>query len=166
MNKKAAAMIALLLAVLALAGCGKSSIPPTAEKAVRQVTEAASKIVESLPPELKGEIPACEAVFVGVEKQPYTDEAGRESMLNTVWLYFDDMTFEQYAFVDGAMQLFSTGTYDLSGEEGFLLKDGKTLARQLTLHRMQKYQAGKGLAEYDSTHTYDLNTLGFELYWK
>jgi len=159
-------MIALLLAVLVLAGCGKSNVPSAADNAVRQVTEAASKIVESLPQELRGEIPACEAVFVGVEKQPYTDEAGKESMLNTVWMYFDDMTFEQYAFVDGAMQLFSTGTYDLSGEDGFLLKDGKTLAKQLTLHRTQKYQAGKGLAEYDSTHTYDLNTLGFELYWK
>ncbi len=166
MNKKMASFLALLLAVLVFAGCGKSNVPSAADHAVRQVTEAASRIVESLPPELKGEIPDCEAVFVGVEKQPYTDEAGKQSMLNTVWMYFDDMTFEQYAFVDGAMQLFSTGMYDLSGEDGFLLKDGKTLAKQLTLHRTQKYQAGKGLAEYESTHTYDLNTIGFELYWK
>ena len=70
MNKKTVSFLALLLAVLVFAGCGKSNVPSAADHAVRQVTEAASRIVESLPPELKGEIPDCEAVFVGVEKQP------------------------------------------------------------------------------------------------
>jgi len=83
-------------------------------------------------------------------------------MLNTVWLYYSNLTFDQYAYVDGAMQLFSTGTYGLSEGTDFILSDDEKDKDEITIHRDHKYQAGKGLAEYDSTHTYVLNNLGFE----
>ncbi len=164
--KRIIAMLMLIITAFVFTGCADGSAAASGSEAVQKVSEAANAVVKSLPQEIRDKIDSCEAVFVGVEKQPYTDETGSQTMLNTVWLYYGDNTFEQYALVDGAMQVFSTGTYELLGDSDFAFADSKDDMVEIVLHRNQKYQAGKGLAEYDSTHTYELNTLGFELYKK
>ena len=167
--KKLVLLFLMLFLVQSLSGCSD-----TAAEAVTAASEAASateslgisadEIVNLLPEEIRSKADQFSATFVGIEKQPYKDEAGKETMLNTVWIYYDDLHFEQYAFVDGAMQLFSTGTYMLSeGADFDFDKDDKN-AGDLTITRTKKYQAGKGLSDYSSTHTYALNTLGFILY--
>lgn len=102
-----------------------------------------------------------EAVFYGIEKQPFVESDGEREMLDTVWIYFNDMTFEQYAWLDDEMVLFSTGTYAFSDGGDFIYEAEEKSFGDITLSRREKYQAGKGLSPYESTHTYDLNSLGF-----
>ena len=170
--KKILLLLLMLFLVQSLSGCGD-----TAGEAAAAASEAASaaesleisadQIVKLLPEEIKSRADQVSATFVGIEVQPYKDEAGTETMLNTVWIYFNDLHFEQYAFVDGAMQLFSTGTYVLSDGADFDFEPDDKDAGDLTITRTKKYQAGKGLSDYSSTHTYaleTLDTLGFTLY--
>ena len=167
--KKILLLLMMLFLAQSLSGCGDTaSITASAASEAVSAAESskisADQILSLLPEELKSRADQVSATFVGIEKQPYKDEAGKETMLNTVWIYYDDLHFEQYAFVDGAMQLFSTGTYMLSeGADFDFDKDDKN-AGDLTITRTKKYQAGKGLSDYSSTHTYALNTLGFILY--
>ncbi len=167
--KKILLLLMMLFLAQFLSGCGDTaSIAASAASEAVSAAESskisADQILSLLPEELKSRADQVSATFVGIEKQPYKDEAGKETMLNTVWIYYDDLHFEQYAFVDGAMQLFSTGTYMLSeGADFDFDKDDKN-AGDLTITRTKKYQAGKGLSDYSSTHTYALNTLGFILY--
>ena len=167
--KKTLLLLLMLFLLQSLSGCGN-----TVEEAVTAVSEAASaaesleisadQIVKLLPEEIKSRADQVSATFVGIEVQPYKDEAGTETMLNTVWIYFNDLHFEQYAFVDGAMQLFSTGNYMLSDGADFKFGPDDKDVGEITITRTKKYQAGKGLSDYSSTHTYELNTLGFTLY--
>ena len=167
--KKTLLIFLMLFLVQSLSGCGD-----TAGKAAAAASEAASaaesleisadQIVKLLPEEIKSRADQVSATFVGIEVQPYKDEAGTETMLNTVWIYFNDLHFEQYAFVDGAMQLFSTGNYELSEGAHFEFGPDDKDVGEITITRTKKYQAGKGLSDYSSTHTYELNTLGFTLY--
>ena len=167
--KKIVFLFLMLFLVQSLAGCSD-----TAAEAVTAASEAASaaeslgisadEIVNLLPEEIRSKADQFSATFVGIEKQPYKDEAGTETMLNTVWIYYKDLHFDQYAFVDGAMQLFSTGNYELSEGDDFEFGPDDKDAGEITITRTKKYQAGKGLSDYSSTHTYGLNTLGFILY--
>ncbi len=167
--KKTLLLLLMLFLVQSLSGCGS-----TGKEAVTAASEAASaaesleisadQVVNLLPEEIKSQLDQVSATFVGIEKQPYKDEAGKETMLNTVWIYFDDLHFEQYAYVDGAMQLFSTGNYELLDGADFEYGPDDTKDTEITITRTKKYQAGKGLSDYSSTHTYTLNTLGFILY--
>lgn len=167
--KKSLLLLLILFMIQCLAGCAD-----TATEAVTAVSEAASvaetpgisvdQIVNLLPEEIRSKTDQFSATFVGIKKQPYKDEAGVETMLNTVWIYYNDLHFEQYAFVDGAMQLFSTGNYMLSDGADFKFGPDDKDVGEITITRTKKYQAGKGLSGYSSTHTYALNTLGFILY--
>ena len=167
--KKTLLLLLMLFLIQSLSGC-----TDTAAKSVSAASEAASaaenlglsaeQIVQQLPEEIRNRADQFSATFVGIEKQPYKNEAGKETMLNTVWIYYKDLHFEQYAFVDGAMQLFSTGNYKLSDGADFEFDPNDKNAGQITITRTKKYQAGKGLSDYSSTHTYELNTLGFILY--
>ena len=108
-------------------------------------------------PVFLGEAPAGKpvaAVFISPDKQKFTDASGTELALPTLWVYYGDGTFEQYATIDGADVLFSSGDYTIDGSFDV---EGSTL----TLHRTQKYDAAKGLADYDSTHDYKMGELGF-----
>ena len=166
--KKTLLLLLMLFLVQSLSGCGD-----TGTEAVTAASESASaaeslgisadQIVNLLPEEIRSRLDQVAATFVGIEKQPYKDEAGMETMLNTVWIYYDDLHFEQYAFVDGAMQLFSTGNYVLSDGADFEFGPNENNYGEITITRTKKYQAGKGLSDYSSTHTYALNTLGFIL---
>ena len=95
------------------------------------------------------------AAFMQVDKQKLVKTDGSEEYLPTVWFYYDDGSFQQYAVLDGQENvLFSAGEYQISG--GFT-EAGSVLA----LHRTQKYQDGTGLADYDSTHDYVIGELDF-----
>ena len=97
-----------------------------------------------------------EAVFMQAEKQKLVLEDGTESYLSTIWMYYDNGSFQQYALMPktGEELLFSTGDYVING-------DFATPKSILTLHRTQKYADGIGLSEYDSTHDYTMGEQGF-----
>ena len=95
------------------------------------------------------------AVFMQMDKQKLVKTEGTEEYLPTIWLYYDDGTFKQYAVVDGENNiLFSCGDYSVTS-------DSFANESMLTIHRTQKYQDGTGLTDYDSTHDYVLGELGF-----
>ena len=90
-----------------------------------------------------------------MDKQKLVKTDGTEEYLPTIWLYYDDGTFEQYAVIDGVNDiLFSRGDYSVTS-------DSFANDYVLTIHRTQKYQDGTGLTDYDSTHDYVLGELGF-----
>ena len=95
------------------------------------------------------------AAFMQADKQKLVKTDGSEEMLTTMWFYYDDNTFEQYALVDDENSvLFSSGDYTVS--EGFV-----KASSVLTIHRTKKYQDGKGLANYESEHDYVIGELEF-----
>lgn len=95
------------------------------------------------------------AAYMQVNKQKLVKTDGGEEYLTTMWLYYDDGSFQQHAILsDGTDVLFSAGTYQINGS----FDVEKSV---LTLHRTQKYADGVGLAEYDSTHDYNIGELGF-----
>ena len=99
------------------------------------------------------------AVFMHGEKQKLVHTDNTEEFLPTIWLYYEDGTFQQYvSMADAEDVLFSTGDYTISGD---FLTDKSVL----TIHRTQKYQDGAGLTDYDSTHDYEIGSLGFIRIW-
>ena len=99
------------------------------------------------------------AIFVGIDKQP---SGGADELIDTIWIYFDDETFEQYAEVDKEMVLFSQGNYYFENDGNFIDGQKDSSKGQITIDRTKKYQYGKGLIDYSSHHTYDLYALGFK----
>ena len=94
-------------------------------------------------------------VFCRADGQKLTRADGSEDLLPTLWLYFDDGSFRQYALLEGRETvLFSTGDYRVNC--AFDEEDCTLL-----LHRRQKYADGTGLAAYDSVHAYTVNALGY-----
>ncbi len=95
------------------------------------------------------------AAFMQVDKQKLVKQDGTEEYLPTIWFYYDDGTFQQYAVLGGKEQvLFSSGEYSVTNDD---FRNESVL----TIHRTKKYQDGKGLADYDSTHDYLIGELGF-----
>ena len=96
------------------------------------------------------------AAFMQVDKQKLVKRDGTETVLTTMWFYYEDGTFQQFALSEGGEDiLFSEGTYSVSNGS-FVDKDSV-----LTIHRTKKYQDGEGLAPYDSTHDYVIGDLEF-----
>ena len=81
--KKTILILLMLFLVQPISGCGK-----TAAEAVTAAPEAASKaesmglsaeqIVNMLPKEIRSKADQFSGTFVGIEKQPYKDEAGAD----------------------------------------------------------------------------------------
>lgn len=95
------------------------------------------------------------AAFMQVDKQKLVKQDGSEEYLPTMWFYYDDGSFQQYAILDDAQQvLFSSGEYSVTNDE-FMNRS------VLTIHRAMKYKDGIGLADYDSTHDYVIGELDF-----
>ena len=95
------------------------------------------------------------AAFMQVDKQKLVRRDGSEEYLPTMWFYYDDGSFQQYAILSDSEQvLFSSGEYSVTDDE-FMNRS------VLTIHRTRKYQDGTGLAEYDSTHDYVIGELDF-----
>ena len=98
---------------------------------------------------------ALAAAFMQVDKQKLVRTDGNEEYLPTIWFYYDDGSFQQFAIVDGEEnELFSCGDYSVTGN---VFADESVL----TIHRTKKYQDGVGLADYDSTHDYVIGSLDF-----
>ena len=104
---------------------------------------------------------AVSAVFSGVEKQPFTSSDRKEMMLDTIWIYYEDGSFEQYATLENEQVLFSMGTYELSEGADFVYDKNEKAYGRITINRTKKLQQDMSLSDYESSHTYDLNFLGF-----
>lgn len=95
------------------------------------------------------------AAFMQVDKQKLVKADGSEAYLPTLWFYYDDGSFRQFAVTEGNENvLFSCGNYTVT--DGVFTDESV-----LTIHRTQKYQDGIGLADYDSTHDYLIGELDF-----
>lgn len=96
-----------------------------------------------------------EAAFMQTDKQKLVREDGTEIYLSTMWFYYDDGSFRQYALTpEDEGVLFSTGDYSINGA----FDDPVSI---LTIHRTQKYADGIGLSAYDSMHDYVIGELDF-----
>ena len=95
------------------------------------------------------------AAFMQVDKQKLVRADGSEEYLPTIWFYYNDGSFQQFAIIGGQENtLFSCGDYSVTD-------DMFTDESLLTIHRTQKYQDGVGLTDYDSTHDYLIGGLDF-----
>ena len=99
------------------------------------------------------------AIFVGIDKQPFS---GKRDAIDTIWIYYDNGTFEQYAEVENELVPFSEGVYHFENNGNFVDGEKDHSKGQIVINRNKKYQIGKGLAEYSSLHTYDLYSIGYE----
>ena len=89
-----------------------------------------------------------------------TDDELKDKMLDTFWIYYSDDTFDQYAETRDGYKLHSTGTYALKDDADFLLEDEDN--GFIEINRNKKMLPGKpGLSDYESSHEYELGTLGF-----
>lgn len=134
--------------------------------AIPALGEADAAAMPPLPPHVKDGIDVV-AVFACAEAQPVALPAGPDSQegsakVDTLWIYYSDNTFDQYAEGPRGYELFSTGTYTLKDGGDFILSedgDNGTIVIERNRKRSPEAQA---LTEYSSVHEYALGTLGFE----
>ena len=160
MRKKNALLTILTVSMLALA------VPVLADE-----TEGTPPALsEENRPELPSNVKTTDVVAVFAKPQaqpapesmrdgtsvPAADGVEQPKMLDTIWIYYADNSFDQYADVDGKYKLFSRGTYTLDGS----FKEGGSIV----INRTEKMTEMGGAPEaYESSHEYQLGTLGFEL---
>ena len=60
------------------------------------------------------------AIFAAPDIQPYVEEDGDQEDLDSIWVFYSDGSFEQFAEVDDSVLLFSTGTYLLADGSDFI----------------------------------------------
>lgn len=95
------------------------------------------------------------AAFMQADKQKLVKADSSVEMLTTMWFYYEDGSFEQYALIDNEENvLFSSGDYSINGD--FSAKESV-----LTIHRTKKYKDGAGLSDYESEHDYIIGDLEF-----
>lgn len=104
---------------------------------------------------------AVAAVFAAPDIQPYTDGDGETDQIDSIWIYYTDGTFEQFAEVEDHVVMFSSGTHELLGDADFVFSPSDGDREEIVIRREKKYSHDKGLAEYHSEHTYQTGTLGF-----
>ena len=167
----AAIMAVGLLLAFVLCACGQApdtadpgeTAAVTGESAAGETT-AAAEVVSDPVGFVSGNVikegVCVEAVFLGIQKQPLTLEDGTVTDVDTIWIYYSDGTFELFATVDNHTVLFSVGTYAFEEGGDFIYMEDGDLG-DITINRTEKYVPGQGLAEHESSHTYDLATLGF-----
>lgn len=118
-----------------------------------------------LPPQIKDGVSVA-AIFAAPEAQPFPaskdePEDMEPIMVDTVWVYFSDNSFDQYAETPKGFELFSTGTYSFKDGGSFALDNGDDHG-VITIERTQKFSGEeKKVVAYASTHDYKLGTLGF-----
>ncbi len=103
------------------------------------------------------------AIFSGIDKQPFSDS--EDSLIDTLWIYYSDNTFDQYAEIEKEEVLFSQGTYTFKNDGRFLPEPAPSVSIEIEINRTKKYQKGKGLTDYRSSHIYNLYSLGFKQLW-
>lgn len=111
----------------------------------------------SHPPKTNVEVVA---MFAAPDIQPYTEADGNKEMLDSIWIYYSNGSFEQFADVDDSVFLFSAGTYELLNEANFVYDNSDADNGQIIIRREKKLNPN-GLEDYQSERTYDLGTLGF-----
>ena len=99
------------------------------------------------------------AIFAVPEIQPYVGTGKKSRMIDTVWVYYTDGTFDQYADPDGKIVLFSRGAYKLGEAGTFLYERSNAAFRTITVRRSERYQKN-GLAPFESTVVVEFGTLG------
>ena len=99
-----------------------------------------------------------EVAYFGLILQPYKDINGVDTLIDTLWIYFKDGTFEQYANTGDEVVLFSIGNYKTKVNNDFRFNKSDII----TINRESKYKAGVGLDNtHKSSHDYDINKLNF-----
>lgn len=95
------------------------------------------------------------AVF-GLDKQPYKDSIGKDTLIDTLWIFYKDGSFEQYANIGDEIVLFSTGNFNTKIRNDYIFNAGDTI----TINRDNKYKVNLGLDEsHKSSHDYELEKL-------
>ena len=93
------------------------------------------------------------AAFMHAEAQPFVQEDGTRITLPTMWFYFADGTFRQFALINEKEDvLFSTGSYTIDG-------DFRDDSATVHIARDHKYFAIKGLDEYESAHDFTIGEI-------
>ncbi len=100
-------------------------------------------------------------MFAAADIQPYTEASGETEKLDSIWIYYTDGAFEQFAEVDDSALLFSAGTYELVDDADFIYENPGAGNGQIIIRREKKLNAN-GLEDYQSENTYELGTLGFK----
>ena len=99
-----------------------------------------------------------EVAYFGLDLQPYKDINGVDTLIDTLWIYFKDGTFEQYANIGEEVVLFSIGNYKTKVNNDFRFNKSDII----TINREAKYKAGVGLDNtHKSSHDYDIDKLNF-----
>lgn len=104
------------------------------------------------------------AVFAAGLAQPLQrfDSASEPDMIDTIWIYYDNGTFVQFAQIDHLFDYFSEGTYSF-GNGGSFFIDESTKNGTITINRAKKHSTKEGRpTEYISSHEYVLGSLGFK----
>ncbi len=131
-------------------------------------SKGADKQEHTLPPFVKADADVV-AVFAKAQAQKLVlpedlrINDANEDMIDTLWIYYSDNTFDQYAQTNIGYELFSTGTYSLSEGADFIVKEDED--EIITINRTQKFgfgDNGPGLYDYSSSHEYNLRSLGFK----
>ena len=102
------------------------------------------------------------SVFLAGEAQPlkHTDDSDPE-MIDSVWVYYDNDTFVQFAELNRTFEYFSEGTYSFGNGGSFVIADDNKEGT-ITINRAKKHSTQEGrMIEYISSHEYVLGTLGF-----
>lgn len=79
-----------------------------------------------------------------------------------MWIYYSDDTFVQYAEGPDGYEPFSTGTYSFKEDGDFVLEEDGDNGTIVINRNKKKTSLRSGLSDYNSTHEYELGTLGFE----
>jgi len=124
----------------------------------------AEETAESTPPPLPPfvrENTKVVSVFAAGLAQPLQRADSEQEMIDTIWIYYDNGTFVQFAQIDHQFDYFSEGTYSF-GNGGSFFIDESTKNGTITINRAKKHSTMEGrITEYVSSHEYVLGTLGF-----
>ena len=110
-KKFVSAILVLLLVLSSFAALSENAAPPA---------DGAGNNPPPLPPHIKEQADVV-AVFAGIEKQPVRleNQPEEDQKVDTVWIYYSDNTFDQYAELRHEFELFSTGKYSFTGGGSF-----------------------------------------------
>ena len=93
-------------------------------------------------------------------KAPEGDE-DNALKIDTIWIFYSDNTFDQYAESPQGYEIYSTGTYSFKDGGDFIIGDEED--GTIVFTRKKKALNGKpGLVDYDNTFENEIGSLGFE----
>ena len=87
------------------------------------------------------------------------DVNGDMDQVDTVWVYYSDKTFEQFADLDNKVVLFSIGNYELKEDADFNYNENEEDHGKIQIDRTKKYSKDKGLNKHVSSHEYGMDEI-------